>query len=168
MNLSNVTFEYLYKPDFAEFSERIFNILADNMGAIAPTGNTREEDYNCWLGCVTDGLKHDERQIVLIRAGDDIIGYFQYCANAENFIMEEIQFIPEYHGKGVFRKLYGFLIERMGEDIKCVEAYASIKNAKSIGILERFGLKNIGLNKNGRSYHFKGAYCDLLNWHKNA
>ncbi len=168
MDLSNLTFEYLHKPHFADVSEQIFNILADNMEVIAPTGNTREEDYSCWLGCVADGLKRDERQIILIKDGGDIVGFFQYYTNADTFMMEEIQLKPEYQGKGVFRKLYGFLIANSCENLKFVEAYANINNKKSIGILERLGLENIGLNKNGRSCHFKGKYNDLLNWYKNG
>lgn len=168
MNLSNLAFEYLHKPQFEDFSEQIFNILADNMEVIAPTGNTREADYNCWYEGVSNGLKRDERQIILIKADGDIVGFFQYYINADTFMMEEIQLKPECQGKGVFRRLYRFLIESIGEDIEFVEAYANIKNNKSIGILERLGLENIGLNKNGCSRHFKGKYNDLLNWYKNG
>lgn len=164
MTLRDIRFEYLNKPDFSTVSNNIFNILADNMAVIAPTGNTREDDYNCWYGCVNDGLKRDERQIVLIKDSDNIIGFFQYYTNKETFMMEEIQFKPEYQSKGVFRALYGFVIPHIKEDIEFVEAYAGIGNSKSIAILEKFGLTNIGLNKNGRSYHFKGNYADLLKW----
>lgn len=160
----NIRFEYLSKPDFSTISNDIFIILADNMTIIAPTGNTREDDYMCWYQSVSDGLNRDERQIVLIKDNDSIIGFFQYYINENTFMMEEIQFKSEYQGKGVFRALYGFVISHIKEDIKFVEAYANISNSKSIGILENLGLTNIGLNKNGRSYHFKGDYTDLLKW----
>ena len=45
----------------------IFNILADNMSVIAPTGNSREYDFNCWLEAVKDSLQREERQIILIK-----------------------------------------------------------------------------------------------------
>ena len=163
-----IVFEYLNKPDFTALSNEIFNILADNMEVIAPTGNTRAEDYNCWLGCVTDGLKRDERQIILIKDHDNIIGFFQYYTNADTFMMEEIQLKREYHGKGIFRDLYGFIISSIRSDIAFVEAYASINNDKSVGILKKFGLSNIGLNKNGRSFHFKGNYSDLIKWYNST
>lgn len=162
---ANITFSHLNKSDFSIVANDIFNILADNMTVIAPTGNLREDDYNCWYGCVTDGLKRDERQIILIKDNDNIIGFFQYYINEDTFMMEEIQFKPEYQGKGVFRALYGFIIPHIRDDIEFVEAYASISNSKSIGILEKFGLINIGLNKNGRSYHFKGRFADLIKWY---
>ena len=42
------TFEFLNKSDFSVISNEIFNILADNMTVIAPTGNSREDDFKCW------------------------------------------------------------------------------------------------------------------------
>ncbi len=163
--MSCITFDYANKSDFSAVAVDLFNILADNMTVIAPTGNTREEDYKSWYACITDELKRDERQIILIKHNDNIIGFFQYYTNEDTFMMEEIQFRPEYHGKGIFRELYGFVLKNIRNNLQYVEAYASISNGKSIGILEKFGMKNIGLNKNGRSYHFKGCYSDLLKWY---
>lgn len=165
MTLCNKSFEYLRKPEFSTVANEIFNILADNMEKIAPTGNTREEDLKCWYDGVSNGLKRDERQIILIKDNDDIIGFFQYYINADTFMMEEIQLKPEYHGNNIFRKLYGFLIDNIGEDIRFVEAYANVNNKKSIGILERLGLSKIVVNKTGSCFHFKGNYTDLLEWY---
>lgn len=162
--MCTIRFEYLNKSDFAEFARQIFDILANNMTAIAPTGNSREEDFILWSDAVSDGLQREERQIILIKDNETIVGFFQYYTNADTFMMEEIQFRPEYQGKGVFRELYGFLVSQIGRDIKFVEAYANISNSKSICILEKLGLTNISLNKNGRSYHFKGNYSGLLEW----
>lgn len=162
----NTTFCYLNKSDFSSISQKLFDILADNMEVIAPTGNTRENDYKCWYEGVSNGLKRNERQIILIKETDKFIGYFQYYTNADTFMMEEIQIKPEYHGKNIFRELYGFLISKISEDLKYVEAYANIANHKSIGILEKLGLKKVGTNKSGRSFHFKGKYDDLIKWYK--
>lgn len=165
--LSDIKCECLNKLDFPSVCRFLFNILADNMSDIAPTGNTREEDYICWFNAVSNGLQRDERQIILIKDKDVIVGFFQYYTNEEKFMMEEIQFKPEYQGKGILRKLYGFVLGRIRMDIRFVEAYASTSNKKSIDILERFGMQNIGLNKNGRSYHFKGRLTDLKEWYEN-
>ena len=161
-----ISFEYLNKSDFSAFARQIFDILADNMTMIAPTGNSREEDFVLWSDAVIDGLQREERQIILIKDNETIVGFFQYYTNADTFMMEEIQFRPEYQGKGVFRKLYGFILKNIRNDLEFVEAYANTKNQKSIGILEKFGLLNTGLNKNGRSYHFKGDFIDLIKWYE--
>lgn len=154
------------KEAFYSLSNILFDILADNMQVIAPTGNTREEDYKCWYEGVGDGLKRAERQIVLIEDADSIVGFFQYYTNEDTFMMEEIQFKSEYQGKGVLRELYGFILNNIENDLEFVEAYANVNNQKSIGILDKFGLSNIGLNKNGISYHFKGRFVDLIKWYE--
>lgn len=161
-----ISFEYLNKSDFSVFAQQIFNILADNMTVIAPTGNSREQDFTLWLDAVSDGMQRPERQIILIKDNEKLVGFFQYYTNADTFMMEEIQFRPAYQGKGIFRELYGFVLKSIRNDLAFVEAYASINNQKSIGILKKLGLSNTGLNRNGRSYHFKGIFADLIKWYE--
>lgn len=163
---NTISFSYLDKSDFQTVARQIFDILADNMTMIAPTGNSREEDFILWSDAVSDGLQRPKRQIIIIKDNETIVGFFQYYTNADTFMMEEIQFRPEYQGKGVFRKLYGFILKNIRNDLEFVEAYANVNNQKSIGILEKFGLLNIGLNKNGCSYHFKGRFVDLIKWYE--
>lgn len=165
--IESLTFEYLNKENFSAVSNVLFSILADNMEKIAPTGNTRKEDYKCWYDAVSDGLTHAERQIILINHDGNIIGFFQYYTNSDTFVMEEIQLASEYKGKGAFRKLYGFMIENLNNDIEFVEAYANIANDKSILILEHIGLVKTGMNKNGCSFRFRGKFSDLLRWFNN-
>lgn len=161
-----IRFEYLRKSDFSVISQQIFDILADNMTVIAPTGNTRKEDFGMWHDAVGDGLQREERQIILIKDKETLVGYFQYSINKDTFMMEEIQLKSAFQGKGVFRELYGFVLKNIKNDLQFVEAFASINNNKSIGILNKFGLSNTGLNKNGRSYHFKGNFSDLIKWYE--
>ena len=136
------------------------------MTIIAPTGNTREEDYRLWFEAVRGSIQNENRQMILIKDKEKLVGFFQYNANGDTFMMEEIQFKPEYQGKGIFRELYRFVFANIKKDFNYVEAYANITNQKSIGILEKLGLLNLGLNKNGRSYHFRGAFTDLVKWYE--
>ena len=161
-----INFEYLNKADFSVYAQTIFDILSDNMTKIAPTGNTLEEDFRMWFSAISSGLQRDERQIILIKDSENVVGFFQYYTNKDTFMMEEIQFKPEYQGKGIFRELYGFVFETIRNDLRFVEAYANICNKKSIGILGKLGLDNIGLNKNGHSYHFKGEFDSLVEWYE--
>ena len=163
-----ITFEFLNKANFQVLSSELFDILADNMTLIAPTGNSRQEDYKCWNEAISFGLQKNERQMVLIKDNDIIIGYFQYCINSNTLMMEEIQIKSEYQGKGLVRELYGFMNSKIKADYKFVEAYANIRNNRSIGMLEKFGLATIGLNKNGNSYHFKGKKEDLKKWYEKS
>lgn len=127
------------------------------MSVIAPTGNSYDEDFHFWYNAVAPALqKNDARQIILIYDDTEIIGYFQYYVNATTFMMEEIQFNKEYHGTGLFKRLYSHLFEIIPQDVLYIEAYAHKQNQKSQGILKHLGLKNIGESQNGNTYHFRG------------
>jgi len=164
-----VYFEYLNKSDFDNIEQRIFDILADNMTLIAPSGDSREEDHRMWYSAVCEGIKAEPRKIVLIKENgtDNIIGFFQYYVNSETFMMEEIQIVPRYWGRdNIFRNLYGFVLSHIVSAPLYVEAYANKSNAKSIEVLHHLGLSVVGENKNGNSYKFKGAFEDLVCWYR--
>lgn len=160
-----INFEYLNKADFSSLSRKLFNILADNMEKIAPTGNLREDDYKCWYEGVSQRLCKVERQIILIKDNGSLIGFFQYYTDSHTFMMEEIQFMPSYQGTGLFRKLYGFILKNINPDLEFVEAYANKENLKSQEILSVLGLHVIGTNKSGSCFHYKGSFQDLIKWY---
>lgn len=160
-------FVYLNKADFDKFADKIFNILADNMTAIAPTGNSREEDFKLWHQAISGAIKAENRHVIHIceNGSGNIIGFFQYSINTDTFMMEELQICNEFQGKdNIFRDLFGFVLKNIGHELLYVEAYANKSNHKSIGILSKLGLKVIGENKNGLSFHFKGDFADLIKW----
>lgn len=161
-----IKFSYLRKCEFDQYSEVLFGILADNMSEIAPTGNTREDDFNTWHQAVGEGLEKSNRQIILILDSEigSVIGYFQYYTNDDTFMMEEIQIIKDYQGKQVFRQLYSYVLPQLHSNIRFVEAYANKKNQKSNGILAHIGLLIKSENKSGNSWRYKGDYDRLINW----
>lgn len=159
-------FEFLNKNDFNQHAECLFEILATNMNKIAPSGSTYNDDYIVWKEAVGEGIKKEKRQIIVIFLNDVIIGFFQYFINNDMFMMEEIQFKEEQQGKNnIFRDLYSFVFSVLPNNIKYVEAYANKLNDKSNAILLRLGLKKIGENKSGKSYHYRGNFSDLLAWY---
>ena len=163
-----VEFCCLARTEFNKYASTLFALLYDNMNRIAPTGNSREEDFQCWSEAVEEGLRSEKRHIVIISDHDSqaVIGFFQYYINECVFVMEEIQIKESYQGKyNIFRDLYGFVFEQIKEDICFVEAYANKQNIKSLGILEKMGLSTIGENRNGISYHLRGTYTDLMMWY---
>lgn len=160
-----ITFHFLDNPDFDRLSKLLFSFLAANMSEIAPTGNTYEEDFDSWFAAVKEGLEKEQRKIILILSGDELIGFFQYYTGDRLLMMEEIQIRSDWQGKEIFRNLYGFLISNLPPAIRNVEAYANKKNIKSQRILSHLGLKIDGENTNGNSYHFCGKYDDLLKWY---
>ena len=157
-----ITFKFLPKEHAEEYFPALFDILYNNMSKIAPSGMTYEEDFNEWYGAVLPALVNNEPRKIILIYDDKLIGYFQYYVNETTFMMEEIQFLPGYQGKGIFQKLFARLAEIVPHDIPFVEAYAHKNNSKSQGILDHLGLQVIGENKNGNSYHFRGDCQTML------
>lgn len=54
----NYQFKYLNKPEFSIVCKELFSVLADNMTLIAPTGNSREEDFLFWSDSLATALQN--------------------------------------------------------------------------------------------------------------
>ena len=160
--MSCFSFMPLKPESINTYHSGIYDILHTNMSKIAPTGNTYEEDKAMWTSCVKPALGQNRRDMILIFKENELVGFFQYYVNSETFMMDEIQFKPEYQGSGLFTELYRYLIKIIPAETQYTEAYASKKNLKSQAILKHLGLEIIGENKNGNSYHFQGEYKRLI------
>ena len=150
------------KANSSQILPCLFQILSDNMTRIAPTENTPEQDYQIWMAAILPVLECQERQILLIKQTDSIIGYFQFFTEATVFKMEEIQIMQAYWGSGAFRDLYRYLAQHIPHHIRWVEAFANKHNKKSQEILRHLGLEVIGESKNGNSFHFRGDCQQML------
>lgn len=154
-------FIFLDKSRAAEQLSACFAILRGNMDAIAPTGDSYEEDFRVWYGNVAPALEKTPRQIVLMYAEQELVGYFQYYVVDDLFMMEEIQLLPAHQGTGLFRAFYTWLLPRLEVGIQWVEAYAHKDNLKSQAVLAHLGLKPCGAAQNGKFPHFRGDYGRL-------
>lgn len=159
-----ISFQYLNKSDFSTLSHALFDILHTNMSHIAPTGNSKETDFERWYDAVSDGLRQDARKIVLMyhAQNDELIGFFQYYTNEDTFMMEEIQILPSHHGKGIFRALYGYVLARIPKDLTNVQAYAEVQNERSHAILQHLGLQCV---EEGEFLRFQAPFSKLLEWY---
>ena len=148
-------FEMLDKAKADTLLPPLFRILYDNMDAIAPTGAGFDADFNEWFGAVRPAIEKPQRNIILIRRGRSLLGFFQYYVNNTTFMMEELQLIPRAQGTGVFEALYEVMRGLVPESTPFVEAYAHKLNLKSQGILRHLGLEKIGEENN--CLHFRGS-----------
>ncbi len=164
--MTDFSFRYLEKEDFPKCASALFEIMHTNMSVIAPSENSYDEDFRCWLDTFGKTFcNRAEWEIVIIESEEKIGGFFAYSCKDNTFTMQEIQFADSIKGKDrIFRKLYCFVTDSLPADLTYIEAYAHKNNEKSIAILRRLGLKNISTNKNGECYHFKGDYEDYLLW----
>ena len=158
-------FLFLDKQKLDVFLPRVFEILHSNMSLIAPTNNSYEDDFEIWSSHIIPAIQKEQRQIVLMCVESELVGYFQYYINSDtdSLMMEEIQIKKEFQGTGLFSEFYNWLIKNLPKDIMYVEAYANKKNYKSQSILKHLGLVELGENRNGNSFYYKGKYVDLLN-----
>ena len=158
-------FKLADKTQIEQQLPELFRILHSNMSLIAPTNNSYEDDFEIWSSHIIPAIQKWQRQIVLMCVESELVGYFQYYINrdTDSLMMEEIQIKKEFQGAGLFSKFYNWLIKNLPKDIMYVEAYANKKNYKSQSILKHLGLVELGENRNGNSFYYKGKYVDLLN-----
>ncbi len=148
----------LRKNEVEAVLPHLFTILYTNMNPIAPSVEPFEETRAGWVEVIGNALKDPRRTMLIVRNGEEIVGFFMYACNGENFLMEEIQLIPRVQGSETFRAIYDEVFPRLPETVQTVEAYAHKKNLRSQGILEHLGLTVIGENKSGNSYRYRGDY----------
>ncbi len=160
--------ELLRKTDAESVLPELFEILHSNMSRIAPSGRSYDEEYSLWLSSVKPALEKAPRQILLLRDGDQLAGFFQYYVNDGIFMMEEIQFCERYHGSGIFEELYRYLVKIIPDNTRFVEAYTDIRNARSIAILNHLGLEAVCKVENSHLYHFRGPYKNLVTRYGNT
>ena len=158
----HIVYRQMQKQDITVFLTEMYDILADNMKKIAPTGNSYDEDYKIWAECVVPAYNDGKRSVILIFDGDCLCGFFQYCVTDTTFRMDEIQFRQEYQGCGLFSKLYHYLTTIVPSQTKYVDAYSNKANLKSQGILKHLGLEEVGESNNGNSLYFKGEYKTIF------
>ena len=142
----------------------MFRILYDNMSAIMPTGNSYDEDFAAWMTYAAPAIQEKKRKVVFFYADGELAGYFQYSLNPESdsLFMEDMQIRTVYQGSGLFSAFYKWLVRQLPDSIQTVEAHSGKPNHKSQAVLEHLGLRKIGENLTGNSYHYKGEYSLLL------
>ena len=156
------------KENFDAIARDLFEVLANNMDGIAPTGNPREDDYKTWYSDVEPKVKNDEVKIALVTDDEtnEIAAFFEYHVEADTLVMDEIQISKAYHGKGnIFRNIYKFVFDNLNTEPLYVQAAANKLNQKSIGVLGTLGLEIVGELHNGGCVLMKGKYSDLMKWY---
>lgn len=161
--MNEYRFRQMKSGEIPACMDRMFSILYGNMHAIAPTGDSFDEDYRVWTKAAVPLWKDARNRVVLIFCGGTLCGYFQYRLTEDTFKMDEVQFLQEYQGSGLFESLFRYLTSIVPEGIRYTEAYARKENRKSAGILKHLGLAVIGENANGSSWRFRGEYKTLKN-----
>ncbi len=145
-----------YDPSQAEeVLPRMFDILSGNMSAIAPTGRSNEEDRETWLAYMASE-QGAARRVLLLYAGEDLAGYFQYGVEGDALCVDEIEISPAYQRTLLFYRFCRFAAGRLPEGVSRVRAYINKNNRNSQTIAGKLGMKAVGENKSGSSWLYEG------------
>ena len=137
--MSRLQFEFMDKARKGDYLPRLFDILYNNMKSIVPGGHYDAEKAT-FLAEVGSALEKAPRKIILMYAGDELAGYFQYYVNGGLFMVEEIQIVPEYQGTTLLYALFRFLGKALPEDVESIGAYVHKENLRSRRIIRKLGM----------------------------
>ena len=134
-------FCHLNKAEKEQWLPRLFELLYENMSAIAPSGLSYEKERQQWLAAVSPALDKAPRQIILCLAEGAPVGYVQYYIREKMLMVEEVQLKREYHRTFLFYRLCRYLLSVIPEDLQTVEAYADRRNLHSIRLMGKLGME---------------------------
>ena len=156
--MGKIAFRFFDREQSEYILPQIFDILATNMNRIAPTGNSYEDDKQMWMSHMTTLQKN---QILLMYVDEKLSGYFQYCIEQDVMLIEEIQIVPNYQRTVLFYRFFRFAASMIPTDVVYVEAYVNKRNWNSQQIAKKLGMKIVGENKNGHSWHYQGELASF-------
>ena len=159
-----LSFYPMNSEDFELYSQDLFAILWFNMNEIEPSEYSFEEDFAVWFDY---GKSDKQRKTILFidESIDRIVGYFQYHLESDTLVLEEIQVLPDYQGKGlVYRPLMKYFLPQLTKEIQHHQSYVNKNNLRSATILEKMGAKVIGETPSGKSLCYRGSIADLTAW----
>ena len=135
----------------------LFDLYYNNMSQIAPSELCHEAEQIQWLAAVSPALEKAPRQILLCRNGNDILGYIQYYTRDDLLMIEELQLRGDYQRSTVFISMVRALIRLLPEGLRHVEAYADIRNHRSIQLMQRLGMELVPEPESSPFVHFRGV-----------
>ena len=154
-------FAFADKREIPALLPSLYDVYWDNMTASLPDQRFSEQDKAQWLSRVGRALTAGRRQLVLMSHSGRLAGFFWYYVKDHSLMMEEIQIRREYQGKGLFRCFFRWLLLRLPDNIRWVEAYAHRNNHKSRRILEYLGLRDDEGGSGEEYVHYQGRYALL-------
>lgn len=154
--MGKILFRNLEKQEHSEVLPKLFRILYTNMSSLAPTGCTYEEDQNLWLSYILPELDSGRKQIMLMLLEDSVVGYAQYSVEADTLAVDEVEILPRYQKTTVFYRFCQHMMNNIPETVRYMTSYVRKENRQSISIHEGLGMEQIGENKTGTSWFYRG------------
>lgn len=154
--MRKITFRYLISGEETVFLPRMFDILYTNMMAIAPSDDSYEDNRRMWMDYIVPALSQGTVQVLLMFAGEELAGYFQYSIREDTLLVDEVEIRRDYQRSMLFYRLGQYLLTNLPKHIRYVESYVNKQNGNSISIHKKLGMEIIGENRSGQSWHMRG------------
>ena len=130
---------HMNKADKDCWLSLLFDLYHANMQHIAPSALPYQQERSHWLSEVSPGLDKAARQVILCLEDDHLIGYIQYYTRGQLLMVEEFQITHAYQCTPLFHRMCNYLCAHLPAEIKRVEAFADIRNSKSLTIMKKMG-----------------------------
>lgn len=160
--MKGIRFEFLDKTLKDAWLPRLFDILYHNMKGIVPWADPYDRERDAWLAAVRPAMEKEPRQIILMFAGEQLVGYFQYYVNQGTFMIEEVQILPEYRRTTALPALIRYLMDVLPEDVETVSAYAHKMNLYSQKLIKKLGMEPQKENGGGDYILYLGDFPSVM------
>lgn len=134
-------FLFLNKQEKDIWLPKLFDLLYENMQAIAPLEGGYWEEKEKWLSEVSPALDKAPRQILLCFVDGQLAGYMQYYTREQLLMVEELQITKEHQKTCLFYQLCKHLLSVLPSQLQTIEAYADKRNQNSIRLMEKLGMQ---------------------------
>lgn len=159
--MGKFSFRYLRVEELEQQLPQVFDILYTNMTALAPSGESYQDDRRMWESYIVPALKAGSVQLLLMFAEENLAGYAQYSLRENTLLMDEVEIKPEYQRTMLFYRFCQYMMGMIPEEICYIESYVNKKNQNSLSIHSKLGLTIVGENRSGSSWRMRGEK-DLL------
>lgn len=154
--MGKFSFRYLLQEECKCILPQMFDILYTNMMSIAPSNAGYNEDRNMWLSYIQPTLEQGHVKVLLMFAGEELAGYFQYSIRGDTMLVDEVEIKPVYQRTMLFYRCGQFLLNNFPDGIQHLESYVNKNNRNSLSIHRKLDMEIIGENRSGRSWRFRG------------
>ena len=138
-----LTFSYLDKRQKGQYLPLLFDLLYDNMRAIAPSDLSYEEEKSAWLCNVSPALEQGPRQMLLCHSDSQLAGFVMFYTRDDLLMVEELQLKERFHRSFAFYHLCRYLAFCLPQGIRVIEAYALQNNRYSQKLMEKLGMEQL-------------------------
>lgn len=131
----------------------LFDIYYQNTSSITHLNSTHPSLKSEWTCEVSFALDKPQRNIIIARDGDNIVGFAMLYTNGDLLMVEEIQIVKDYQRTRLLFDLCRFICDFASPNILRIEAYAIKSNSISIALMHSLGFLIVDESNDSKFLH---------------